>query len=379
MISDMLPVETNKNPVFDYYTQFRNEQNSALKIGLFDQDLDSAIANPLTINYKTYNNETELELPVLVPTNDLEWYNQELLGLMFPGKIVYAYAHPPSYSENDDISIREILKDAINDGFVVVAEKYESDSSSVLARFITASNDDEKVSVDRFGDQDLPSSVDFFDARAEFSVSGSNSDKSLYEVYEQLVAEGLEVPADQDGVSLCRIIDGDDADNFWELYKKPFDELGKNDPTKAGFDEVQLKDLLSNPDVIKVVNKLDGEITTLLLVIDNLKQVPWFSEDYFKEKYPEQYEDKNILISPGIVSDEDKRGNNYAVDVLDFLSRVYARRGANVILSFECTQISTQYIPKIVKIALEKSGMTFASGLDAPVDTIEYFGIKKVS
>jgi len=359
------------------YENFRREDNDALCIGLFREDLERAFTDDRTFFYESTNNEgVKVSNPVLVQSDILEWWNHELFSKLFPSKNVLVYAHPKRASKHDDERITEQLELATDLGYVIATEKYVSDESSPIAKYIKKMQEVNPDTVTVFGNLELPSRVDYFATEVNFNGALTRQSPSIFSVYEQMIAEGLVSANEANGVSVAREITGEEASKIWRLYKDPFDKLGKDDPTIAGYSEEMLKDLLSDQNVLKVVNRSEGEITTLLLLLDKLSDAPWFNEEYYKNTYPGFYETGNIVISPCIVTDEEKRGNEYALDTIDFVARIYGRRGSNFILSFECTQISTQYVPAITKYVLEKTGLLSLSSLDEPVGSIEYFGIE---
>jgi hypothetical protein len=358
------------------YEEYRKDDNDALCIGLFREDLERAFADDRTMFYKSTTEEGEIvQNPVLVHVDTLEWWNKDLFNEIYPSKNVFIYTHPKRSNEEDDEKITSLLEEAINLGFVIATERYKSDETSPIAKFIKKYSDEKPGSVTAFGDSELPSSVDYFATEVYFNGAETKVSPSIFTVYEQMIEEGLALRDDNNGVSIAREINGEEANKIWQLYQIPFDNLGKNDPTKAGYSEEMLLELLSDPNVLKVVNRSDGEITTLLLLLDKLSDAPWFNENYYKNTYPEFYETGNIVLSPCIVTDEEKQGNDYAIDTLDFMARIYARRGSNTVLSFECTQISTQYVPAISRYVLEKTGLLSLSSLEEPIGTIQYFGI----
>lgn len=364
------------------YAAFRASDNSALCIGLFEEDLEAALEDDRTVLLHTTNEQgIKTKSPILVPVDILQWYNHGLFKNMYGSRQVYAYVHPDNKGGALNEAIEAEIARVIGEGGVIVTEKYTDDADSPIATFIDIARENGLI-VEDFGDKSaentddyVPSRVDFFAGEAKFNDRDPFAGVPVIDIYETLVKSG-EITIDEfNGILLERVIDGDQAERLWELYKKPFDDLGKNDPTAAGFSRDMFMDILADETVAKAVNKVDGEITTLLLFIDDLSRAPWFNSAYYEEHYPEYFSTRNILMSPGVVSDEAKRGNNYAVALLEFLSGLYEKRGSNVLLTFECTQISTTYIPAIVTGALNKPGVCDVSGFDKPLGSIEYFGI----
>lgn len=364
------------------YSSGRNLDDQAIRVGIFQDDLGDAIRNRGTIFAKVKSLEGgRARLPVLVPACDLEWYNNELIGKKY-GKDakILCYVHPPIYDEDSSSKIEHILRKKLSEGYVIVTDKYVDDTTSPIAKIVDeAKSKSGEFSIECFGGDTESSRVDVF--AGHVSVEGSNGEifeaPSLYEVYRRAIESGDLQESQENGVSLQEVVDGDEAEALWEIYKKPFEDLGRDDPTHAGFDKEGLLGLLKDPEVTKIINRVDGEITTLCFFLHNFDKAPWFNADYYKNNYPEYYETGNILMFPGIVSDENKRGNNYAMDVIDMASQLGSKRGSGVLVTFECTEVSTTYIPEIVTAAIGNSGVVSVAGLDRPVSQIEYFAIVK--
>ena len=130
------------------------------------------------------------------------------------------------------------------------------------------------------------------------------------------------------------------------MYKDRFDVLSENHPVNAGYNEIEFKNILRDPSVVKVVNRVDGEVTTVCLFLTDLYQCTWLNRQYFYENYSSTIQKNNLLVFLGIVTDERKQGNAYATDVVDLLVRVADEKSEPTVPTFECNEISqnvTQY------------------------------------
>ncbi len=361
----------------EIYSNWRNKDDQAIRIGIFGEDLEKAVSSRETVFVSTKNeNGVKTRSPLLVPAKGLEWYNSELIEEKY-GKDakVLCYVHPPFADEKSAKKAEAILRKKLAKGYVIITDKYVEDDSSPMARIVEEAKSGE-FTMEAFGG-DTESRVDVF--AGPVAVVGSDGEifeaPSLYEVYRQAIESGDIQEAQENGVSLQEVVDGDEAEALWEIYKKPFEDLGRDDPTHAGFDKEGLLDILKDPEVTKIINRVDGEITTLCFFLHNFDKAPWFNPGYYKNNYKEYYETGNILMFPGIVSDENKRGNNYAMDVIDVATKLLGKRGSNFLVTFECTEISTTYIPEIVTAAVNNSGVANITGLEKAVNQIEYIAI----
>lgn len=363
----------------EVYRQYRDQNDQAIRIGIFGDDVERALNDSDTVFLSiTDNTGNTIEVPLLVPIDILEWYNKELMKRTYGDDVkAFAYGHPPIVSENAYKQSLDIIKTELEGGSVVLTDIYSDDDSSPIVEIIKEAQAG-SYSIDAFGGE-TESRVDVFIAPTVIEGGESNIRQApnLYEVYVEAVKNN-EIDVDpNNGPSMVQAIEGDDAEHIWQIYEKPFEGLGENDPTYAGFDKDSLQQLLKDPEVIKVVNRVESEITTLLMFLQSFEKAPWFNSDYFKRNYPDYFNTRNIFMFPSIVTDESKRGLNYATDTLNLAIKMMARRGSNILVTFECTEVSATYIPQIVEQAVNNSGVLIISELDKPKSIINYFAIKK--
>ncbi len=362
----------------EIYSSWRDKDDQAIRIGIFGEDLESAVKSRKTVFINTKDQDgNKTRSPLLVPAEDLEWYNTDLIGEKYGNDAkVLCYVHPPLGDEKSAAKAESILRQKIEKGYVIITDKYADDTSSPMAKIIQEAKEG-AFSVEAFGG-DTESRVDVFAGPVSVNNTGEIFEApSFYEVYRDAVENGELSDDPSNGVSVQEVIENEEAEAIWKIYENPFEELGRDDPTHAGFDREQLLDILKDPAVTKIINRVDGEITTLCIFLHDFEKAPWFNADYYKENYPEYYDTGNILMFPGIVSDENKRGNNYAMDVIDTATKLAAKRGSNTLVTFECTEISTTYIPEIVTAAINNSGAANITSLDQSISQIEYFAVKK--
>lgn len=371
---------TNYPKGFTEYSNFRDENDKELRIGLFGDDLIRAIEHPdtLKISYEREDGE-EIEVPALVPIGILEWYNTELIKRTYGStENVFVYVHPPVNDEATHQAIASLLIDKIDSGCVVVTEKYPDDINSPIAAVVERVRSDPGYVAEAFGGT-VDSRVDFFAGKVELNNSEGNIEKTplLPEIFEQAVLRGEMTRDIENGPDIVATIDGEEAEEIWNIYEKPFEGLGANDPTLAGFDKESLMDILKDPNITKIINRVGGEITTLMIFLQDFEKAPWFNIHKFKENFGEYVDTNNVLIFPGIVSDENKRGNNYSMQIIDFMAELMKKRGSDFLITFECTEESTMYIPAIIKGAVENSNVLKVTGLDEPIGVIQYFALSK--
>lgn len=364
------------------YNAYRDEHDEGVRIGLFDEDLQKAFRNPQSVmmRYKSELGE-EYYAPVLVPLNELEWYNTELFKKLYGDNTkLYYYTRPPLPTNSDTLgAVADFIKDKLNNDAVIVTDWYESSSEDALLAELTTRAGNQYTLEDINSDE-LQRKADVFAGLVIFEgITDVKNSQPITEVYRAAVAAGELEDNPHNGVSLMETIESEEAERIWEIYEAPFVKLTEGDPVYAGFDKESLMEIMHNPKVAKIVNRVEGKINSLCFFVEDFENCPWFNPSYYEKNFPEYYNTGNVLIFPGIVSDEQTKGSSFSGQLIDLAVRLYAKRGSNALITFECTEISTRYIPRIVTRAINNTGIGEVSGLEQPLSTIRYSVLKKAN
>lgn len=366
------------------YEAFHDATDEAVHISLFGDDVQTALENPETTLVQ-YEDEAgqRVFMPLLVPAGALEWKNPGIVSDA-PDTTFLVYTHPQiPDDEQSQKQIQDALQAKLDEGAQILVDQYAGRTG------VEADFPDGYVLEHIGGKEGEYGKTDLY--VGELAVGGIHEPiaaPTLMETYQEAVASGAIEAQPENGVSLAETITGDEAERIWQLYKKPFDDLSATHPEHAGFSKEELIEILGDPDVIKAVNRVDGTISTLCLLLNKFEHEPWFNVGYFKKNFPKFFETDNIFMFPGIVTDEEMRGEGYALDVIDLVTKLLARRKSGATIVFECTEESTKYIPTgVVMPAVENSGVARISGITDPKDssksaprsTIEYKVLKKAA
>ncbi len=353
------------------YEAYRDAHDEAVKIGLYGEDLESAFRNPDTVFTDfTMENGERLPMPLLVPIESLEWYNIDVLRRHYgENHQFYYFAHPPLPADPEAVkTIQTSIKEKVDQGAIIITDQYLSggDDQSILEL-------GDGYPLETMGEKDSPKKNDVFAGRTSFEGADSvKQARPLYEVYRQAVASGEIRFNPETGVAMVDVFDEAAAEKIWEMYEAPFAELGADDPSPAGYDKETLLQLLKDPAVAKVVYREEGQVLSLCFFVQDFDLCPWFNKEFYQREYPEYYQTGNVVIFPGIVSDMRKRGASYSGQVIDLAMNLYSKRGSKALMTFECTEVSTRYIPRIVERAVNNSGVGTVAGLDRPISTTIY-------
>ncbi len=353
-----------------------NVTESPQKLGLSAEDETAVLDDPRTVSIE---HEGE-SVPVLAPIDRLHWYNTDYLSERFGTEEIFYFAHPRVDDQTSRDKVLPIIEEKISEGAVVLYDTVTADNKVYgdLAEELESTDAEyNKVAITKSGRQRFLYQYD-----GEFVL---NADKhapyresaGVYEVYEQAVQNGNLDIDEQNGPALKDKIEGEDAERLWSIYRAPFDKLSAGHPIDSGYSRDEFFEMLRDPETVKAIYREDGTITTLAFFVGNLDHAPWLNKDHYEEKYPEAVKTGNHFVFPGIVTDELKRGASYSVPLMKLLSRVQGMRQSPAIISFECTDISYKYVPKIVRYAVRRSGVAKMCGLKQPKSRFDYYAITK--
>ena len=367
--------------VFVYRSLF-DELASPQRLGLSEEDLLTAWPADEAVTATYRMGDHQVDLPLLVPVDRLHWYNAEFFRDVYgPDRPVQYYTHVPV--ERDDVSGGESAIGAIarevERGTVIITDGYardggESEFDGWASHLSLAGIPDVEVQTLRGANAEgvLNQFVGIadFDGGRHFAVGPSCHEQFLRARRQGLLAESVD-----NGVEVVESITGAEAEQLWAIYEGPFDALSGGHALRAGFDRRAFMEAMGDPDVVKMVRRAAGDVTTLCLFVADLKQCPWLSPTFYEEHYGDAFRTDNVFVFTGMVSDETRRGSAYASTLIHTLAEILRLRGTSCVITFECNSVSSQYIPRIVTDSTNETGIAVMSGLEAPASSLAFKAI----
>jgi hypothetical protein len=354
------------------YEEKPRQNPSAQTLGLSKEDVRMALedADTYKIRCATEAGE-EIVAPFLVPVKNLYWFNEKSLQENLGTKDIYYYAHPNA--DIDSPEIETAIDEVLSDGAVILYDVVNGTNGDMLAELGDRADNYE---IKQLGTEKQSNFLEQYVGLVE--VNGSKELKpgkeDMYTYYRKAVEQGL-IPMDpRNGTIMLDVVDDREAAKLWDIYRAPFEKLAENHPMGAGFDKEGFFDLLKDPRVTKVLNRDNGEPTTLATFIKDFKHSPWLHEDYFRKNYAEAYDTDNLLIFTGIVADQSRKTPFRSLALIKLLMDVGSVRDSAMAITFECSEVSAKYTPKIVEFAINRSGKGKLGPLEA-VSKLEYFAV----
>ena len=159
---------------------------------------------------------------------------------------------------------------------------------------------------------------------------------------------------------------------IWEIYQEQFQRLVDDHPIAGALkrDEL-LKVLLSKGSLLKAYFDDEDNMQSFGYMVSDISLCPWLNERYLKEETQNSplYYFSGIASAPGYGRAVSRSiMNSFAYDAL-------VKHGLFDI-TFECSNISAGYIPKLAELALKSSGIVDVTG---PEEHKYYYNVLKLA
>lgn len=160
-------------------------------------------------------------------------------------------------------------------------------------------------------------------------------DPSIMVTFDRMLADGVLEPYTDNGASYHKLISKEEAEKLYETYEAAYKGIN-NHPCRQSVDADEFYHMLTeDSSIIKLVNRVDGEITTICLVTDNLEGCDWLDPRAYKEKFPVEHAENELIYFPAIYTDPEKRGHTYARQIIELLARMSEYGGHEVQVLFD--------------------------------------------
>jgi hypothetical protein len=372
--------------VFAYRSLF-DGLASPQRLGLSEEDLLGAwpAEESVTVTYRMAGGGS-VDLPLIVPADRLYWYNSEFFRERYGAdRAVYYYTHAPLMHGRaaGHHSALHAIADVLQRGAVVITDSYVDERGAAIEvdywPHLLMAETGLRVEVSTLRGGEADGVLSQFIAPVVFEgTRGFASGVTFHEQYATASDEGLLADAIAQGVEVVPTIAGPTADRLWQIYEGPFDALSGGHALRAGFDQRSFMEALQDPEVVKVMRRVEGQIATLCIFVMDLRHCPWLNADYYEEHHRDAYQTGNILVFTAVVSDEGLRGASYAPGLIRVLTELAGMRGTDALVTFECNGVSSRYLPRIVQRAIGQARGASVSGLDEPVSRLAFNAVTAV-
>jgi hypothetical protein len=199
----------------------------------------------------------------------------------------------------------------------------------------------------------------------------------VQEYYDKYV--GPSYTPDGDAVTTLNMGDrlsSQQAEEMWCIFDDMFNFLGgENHPISMQDSKEDFMDMLcSDRTMISATYKVgeDGtnELTCFTYLIDKIDDLYWLNQDFFKKNSDNNPSYVTDIYTPGLVS---KGGDRmYAPLAIGFFTRVADESGLSVNMTFENTNLSKRYVPRIVDHSMNRECKHMTYKPSQPIDKETY-------
>lgn len=327
--------------------------------GLSEEEYMAAVVDPRTVLLP----DRQTAIPVLTPLENAFWYNSayyrqalEISGLdastplwLYDYHVLLHDANPNKYRE----AVYPHIGRLAEEGAVIVCDFLDEEADRYnkhLNQLFTALD---------IGAREIVSVYDVdarhFNHAAVVTLADRgqvrNQPLGIIEAYQLGRRQG----AFSDSLSVETCVGEEDREQVWHYYKTAFDGLTANDPMCASSPREEFDMLLTDQDVIKLVERSNGAIASLCMFGD-VRGFAWANQTLFQRKFPELYEQGRVFFFPGVIRDPEADGDGRRV--MASMGRLLSLAGIErSVLSFVCDKTSEKPVTVIGNWALNHSGV----------------------
>ncbi|MBI2798567.1 hypothetical protein HYX70_04770 [Candidatus Saccharibacteria bacterium] len=115
---------------------------------------------------------------------------------------------------------------------------------------------------------------------------------------------------------------------LWPLYDEGFKDINLHSPCRQSFNYGEFVAALKDPRVYRAVLRDDesNEMLAVAVWSNNFDHFPWLSAEYFKARYPEEFEAGRLYYTVATLS-LNKRSGHMTKIMLEMTRRIAAERG----------------------------------------------------
>lgn len=306
--------------------------------------------------------------PILTPVEHNHDYRKDFFEDHFPGQPAYYLSFPPLDLDSEDLediqaSLQIILDSVTHERGVIAydfleeADTLEDDWPKSFLQFAAGANvglRDVTPDSQGFGMTYGKPEVVHFEAIASQSDKWPLGDCDLDGAFKRLVERGKigDIAGTGPVVLSSETLSTDKnlLDQIWHMYQSQFDELVEDHPSLQIQPREELEKMLLDEGSFNIAYVERGSIKALCYFVSNIEKCVWLNPKFFSS-IETNSQGLRLAYFPGIVVEKEsaRQGAGYVDEMIGLIEKVYQEAGMQGMqIVFQCTNISKEYIPKIV-------------------------------
>lgn len=269
--------------------------------------------------------------PLVVDIELVDGYDSDRIKKLLDSDDVRYVCLPPKTIEDQDI---ELIKRTVSEGTKIVVEDIDETK-------LTGAGDGLNVE-HTWGESTEPAWIALYVADVELVENPGDIEEPDLTCS---ISSGSELEQD-------KVLSGE----VWDLFKDKFGWLGDNHPVSMEDTEEFFLSVIHDPQTYTGIKRSpDGELVAASIFMHDLEQCEWLDPKIIKAVSPG--DSQNSLYFFGIAAKNNQDTVKHAEDLIKFQCFWEAKAGKAIKLVFESSELSSQYIPEIVKQYIGNSGV----------------------
>ena len=353
-----------------YIKDFEDNAGGPQFSGLTNESFAEAWSDPESIWIELEGAE-KVRWPLLVPIKYNIDYRSDFFEEHFDGRDAFYLSLPSEMSDADRLAFEDILRlkmELAQEPFIATYDFIEGERQTHYESIIGAMN---SISVQdvtpvskAFGQEYGLPKVIHFETTLINDEEKTDDTISMIESIERHKRSSPEsLPQNGAAIITTEHLEahtGQLLEEIWSMYEGQFEQLVEDHPSLQIQPKEELEKMLKDPASLNIACFDDGKIAALMYFVTNIDVCPWLKKDFYSRT--SSGDNEQILYFPGIVVEADKarQGANYVSDMLSVSNEVLLDPDVaeDARITFQCTNVSATYIPKIVSDFIARSVKT---------------------
>lgn len=170
-------------------------------------------------------------------------------------------------------------------------------------------------------------------------------------------------------ITVERGFDAEKVERFLEVYRVSMQPLETLAACRQALTDDEFRQEMAEPSTVRYVGWEDGEPVALFWMTTDLSTVPWISPPYYRERFPELYEQRLLFYISSVVVLPEARGKDWAARLFTEGIRYVAELGGASV--FDCSDFVVDEVG-LLKI-IEKAGAPITRYQRHDLDAQRYF------
>ncbi len=322
-----------------------------------------------------YTERGRFEVPQLGPVSQFEWLNTSRYESEFPeqwscGNVLH-FIDLPGVEPSD--AVKERLSQLAANGGVLVFDYPLSDEDYVtrVESLIdsTGCNREETLILAKqtyFAGQAILKRKDVVEGPVV----------PLVEAFDRALLNGSYSRSRMvSGASVMKSVAYEDASYMNMFYEAAYQKLNAVEFCNQGLTPEEFLHLMTeDKNTVKIVNKVEDEIVSLMLLDNELSKLTWINSNYYRDRYPEKYEKGEVMWFPGLAANPYKKGGKNTQVMIDLVAELLESGNNEILVVFDCGIINTGTLDLFLNRKINK---TPSVGIDIkPIAEQNYCAIK---